>query len=124
QVKGVAVDQGVRTFATTYSPNEVAFIGEDFAKTKLLPLMKEVDKLISQKQKLLNKFKNVKFKDLPQWTRDSIVCIEKQITALKCRKEDLISDLHHRFANYLLTNFDCIFLPHFKTRDMVKREGK
>ena len=124
QVKCVSVDQGVRTFATTYSPNEVAFIGEDFAKTKLFPLMKEVDKLISQKQKLLNQFKNVKFKDLPQWTRDRVVCIEKQINELKCKKEDLIYDLHHKFANYLLTNFDCIFLPHFETKGMVKREGK
>ncbi len=124
QVKCVSVDQGVRTFATTYSPNEVAFIGEDFAKTKLFPLMKEVDKLISQKQKLLNQFKNVKFNDLPQWTRDRVFYIDKQINKLKCKKEDLISDLHHKFANYLLTNFDCIFLPHFETRQMVKREGK
>ncbi|MDD1416794.1 transposase [Dolichospermum sp. ST_con] len=124
QVKCVSVDQGVRTFATTYSPHEVAFIGEDFAKTKLFPLMKEVDQFISQKQKLLNQFKNVKFNDLPQWTRDRVVCIEKQINKIKCRKEDLVSDLYHKFANYLLSNFDCIFLPHFETRQMVKRQGK
>jgi putative transposase len=124
QVKCVAIDQGVRTFATTYSPNEVSFCGENFAKTTLFPLMKKVDSYISQKQKLFNLFTDVKFNDLPQWTKDRITHCDKKIVKLKCKKEDLINDLHHRFAFDLVSNFDCIFLPTFETRSMVKRQGK
>ena len=124
KVECVAIDQGVRTFATTYSPQDASFVGEDFAKTTLFPLMKKVDNYLSQKQKLFNQFPNVKFNDLPQWTRDRITNCDKQITKLKCKKEHVLNDLHHRFAYDLVNNFDCIFLPTFKTRGMVRREGK
>ncbi len=124
KVKCVSVDQGVRTFATTFSENEVAIVGENFAKTKLFPLMNKVDKLIGEKQKLLNLFPEESFKNLPQWTKNRIVHCDKEITKLKCKKEDLVSDLHHKFAYYLVSNFDCVFLPHFETKQMVKRKGK
>lgn len=32
--------------------------------------------------------------------------------------------MHHKFAYYLVSNFDCIFLPTFETKSMVKRKGK
>ena len=124
QVKCVAIDQGVRTFATTFSEENVSIIGEDFAKNKLFPLMKKVDNLISRKQKIFNQFKDIKWIELPQWAKDKITYCEKEITKLKCKKEDIINDLHHKFAYYLVTNFDCIFLPTFETKQMVKRKGK
>jgi putative transposase len=124
KVKCVSVDQGVRTFATTFSENEVAIVGEDFAKTKLFPLMKKVDQLISKKQKILNQFLKIKGQELPQWARDRINYCDKNINKLKCKKEDLITDLHHKFAYYLVNNFDCVFLPTFETKKMVKRKGK
>ena len=128
KVNCVAIDPGVRTFGTTFSNDEVAIVGEDFAKNKLFPIMKKVDSFISKRQKILNKFKEkdkeFSFKELPQWARNRIVHCDNQINKLKCKKEDIVSDLHHKFAFYLVSNFDCIFLPHFETKQMVKRKGK
>ncbi len=50
----MAIDQGVRTFATTYSDSEVIIAGDKFANRTLLPLMRKIDRLISQKRKLEN----------------------------------------------------------------------
>ena len=51
EVKCVGVDPGVRTFATCYSEKEALVVGSDFAKTRLFPLMKQVDNLIGSRQK-------------------------------------------------------------------------
>lgn len=122
-VKCVSIDPGVRTFATTFAEKEALVVGNDFVKEKLFPLMKKVDDLISQKQKIKNKFLKIKWSDLPQWCRDRITYFDKEINRLKCKKEDLVNDLHHRFAYYLISNYDCIFLPKFETKQMVKRKG-
>ena len=82
KVNCVAIDQGVRTFATTFSKDNVAIIGDDFAKTKLFPLMKKVDQLIGQKQKILNQFVKTKWQDLPQWAQDGINYCDKNINKL------------------------------------------
>lgn len=119
----VAVDPGVRTFATTFTPEEVIIAGENLAKTRLYPLMKAVDHLLSQRQKIWNTHKGMKFNDLPQWARDRLTHIKKQIYRLKCKKDDLVSDLHLRLAHELTEKYDVIFLPQFKTKGMVKRKA-
>lgn len=70
KVKCVGVDQGVRTFATCFSRNDALIVSNNFAKEKLFPLMKRVDKLIGQKQKVFNTQKGVKFIDMPQWREE------------------------------------------------------
>jgi putative transposase len=124
EVKCVGVDPGVRTFATCFSKEDALIAGEHFAKEKLFPLMKRVDKLISQKQKILNTQKGVKFLDMPQWARDRITHCDREINRLKCKKEDLVLDLHNRLAFYLVSNYDVIFLPSFETKRMVMRKDK
>lgn len=119
--KCVSVDPGVRTFATCYSPSEVIVAGDNIAKEKLFPLMKKVDNLLSQRQRILNQCKGIKFPDMPQWARDRLTFIDKTICRLKCKKEDIVRDLHQRLAHYLTEEYDVIFLPHFQTRGMVKR---
>ena len=123
-VKCVGIDPGVRTFATCFSDKEALIAGNDFAKEKLFPLMKRVDNLIGQKQKILNTQKGIKFPDMPQWAQDRIVNFDKEINRLKCRKDDLILDLHNRLAFELVSNYDVIFLPSFETRGMVTRKDK
>lgn len=123
-VKCVGIDQGVRTFATCFSKDDALIIGDNFAKEKLFPLMKRVDKLISQKQQVLNTQQGIKFNDMPQWARDRIVYFNKEINRLKCKKDDVILDLHNRLANELVTHYDVIFLPTFETKQMVRRKGK
>jgi putative transposase len=119
-VKVVAIDQGVRTFATCYSESEVIIAGDKFAQTKLFSLMKKIDELISQKVKL----QNLKLSEEPQWYRDRIRYIEKRINKLKSKKDDLISDLHNRLAFELITKYDVIFLPTFETKKMVSKKGE
>ena len=119
EVRCVGVDPGVRTFATCFSKDDALVVGDNFAKEKLFPLMKRVDNLIGQKQKVLNTQKGVKFPDMPQWARDRIVHFESEINRLKCKKDDLILDLHNRLAYELITNYDVIFLPSFETKGMV-----
>ena len=124
EVKCVGVDPGVRTFATCFSKDDALIVGDGFAKEKLFPLMRRVDKLIGQKQKALNTQKGVKFLDMPQWARDRIVHFEREINRLKSKKDDLILDLHNRLAHELISSYDVIFLPSFETKGMVTRKDK
>ena len=109
EVRCVAIDPGVRTFGTCYSTKEVLITGKDFAKNVLLPLAKEMRKLFSKRAKLLNSLKNID--EIPQWALDEMRFIEKKLQYLECKKQDKIRDLHHRFAWYLVQNYDVIFLP-------------
>ena len=111
-----------RTFATMFSPEEVIVAGEHFAKTRLFPLMQRVDTLISQRQKIRNQFKDTGLQDLPQWARDRLTYIRNQMYRLKCKKDDLVSDMHLKLAHELTEKYDVIFLPHFQTKGMVKRK--
>ena len=124
EVKCVGVDQGVRTFATCFSKDDALIVGDNFAKEKLSPLMQRVDKLIGQKQKILNQVKGIKFLDIPQWARDRLVYFNNEINRLKCKKDDLILDLHNRLAFELVSHYDVIFLPTFETKGMVTRKNK
>ncbi len=123
-VNCVGIDPGVRTFATCFSDKDALIAGDNLAKEKLFPLMKKVDKLIGQKQKVLNVQKGVKFVDMPQWARDCIVHFNRKINRLKCKKDDIILDLHNRLAFELVSSYDVIFLPTFETRGMVTRKDK
>jgi putative transposase len=119
-VKTVAIDPGVRTFATCYSDSEVIVAGDSFAQKKLFLLMKKVDRLISQKVKL----QNLKLSDKPQWYDDRMVYLNREINRLKSKKDDLISDLHNRLAFELVSKYDVILLATFETKKMVSKKGE
>ena len=118
-VKCVAIDPGVRTFATCYSDKEVIIAGDDFAKEKLFPLMKRVDRLLS-KRKLIENTKKIE----EQWYQEKIRGIDRKIDRLKSKKDDLLLDLHNRLAYDLVQKYDVIFLPTFETKKMSKRQGR
>ena len=123
-VQCVGIDPGVRTFATCFSEKEAWIAGEQVAREKLFPLMKRVDTLLSRKQKILNTQQGARWDDMPQWARDNLVYINREINRLKCKKDDLVLDLHNRLAFDLVQEYDVIFLPTFQTRDMVRRKDK
>ena len=123
QVKCVGIDPGVRAFATCFSDEEALIVGDDFAKEKLFPLMKQVDELIGQKQKLLNSQKGIKYLDLPTWAKEWLVHFDKAINRLKCQKDDLVLNLHNQLAFELVSTHDVIFLPTFEVRGMVTRKN-
>ena len=118
-VKCVAIDPGVRTFATCYSDREVIIAGDDFAKEKLFPLMKRVDRLLS-KRKLIENTKKIE----EQWYQEKIRGIDRKIDRLKSKKDDLLLDLHNRLAYDLVQKYDVIFLPTFETKKMSKKQGR
>jgi putative transposase len=124
KVRCVAIDPGARTFATCYSDNEVIVAGEDFAQGMLFPLMKKADDVLSQRQRTFNQFpKGTKIHDMPQWAQNRLSFLQKRFYRLKCKKDDLVRDMHQRLAYELVTHYDVIFLPTFETKQMVKRKA-
>jgi len=97
----VSLDPGVRTFQTLFSEFVIGKIGErDFSR--IFRLCKHLDSLISRKNK-------------------GEIKLAKPIQRLRWRIKDLVSDLHHKLAYFLVTNFDTIFLPTFETSSMVSK---
>jgi len=115
-----SIDPGVRTFATIYSNKEAYKLGDNFYRDKIFPLLVQVDKLLSNRALYLNKSPNRS----TQSFRDSMRYFSKKINNLRNRVDDLISDLHRRSAHFLVTNFDVILLPAFKTQEMSKKVGR
>ena len=112
----VAVDQGVRTFASTYNQNEVIEFGRDFQKNKILPLLLEMDQLIGARAKLP--------KEDIQWVNDRRRFFAKKINKIKVRVKNLKTQLHRVTADVLTKNYDVILLPTFEVSNMVAVESK
>jgi len=101
----VSIDPGVRTFTTFYSPKLHGKIGEgDFCR--IYRLCKYVDDMISKCTKTKARSRRR---------------IRKAIDRLKWKIHDLISELHHKIAYFLVTRFDKIYLPTFETSQIVTK---
>ncbi len=112
--KFCALDCGIRTFQTVYSPEEVATLGEDFFKEKLLPLYLKLDDLLSLKRKQQNKRLD------NQVSKNLLKHYQKRINKLRTRIKNLTKDLHDKCANYLTNEFDFIMIPKFEVKKMTK----
>jgi len=110
----VSIDQGIRKFATSYSPKEVNFYGENFVNDKIIPLFKQLEVLTSQRQLILNKLKENK-----QWINDRLVYFKNKIFKIRNRISDLVNDLHKKICFDLVINYDYIILPKYETSNMV-----
>ena len=107
----VAIDPGVRTFATAYSTNHAAKYGNNLYSEKVFPLLLKLDVLAGYHAKA----------EHPDWKRHYQKCIDR----LAIRIRNMIDDLHKRVAYDLVQNFDVILLPFFKTKEMsAKSERK
>jgi len=104
-----AVDPGVRTFATVYSPTAVLKIG-DGAATRLSRLLLCMDNLMS----LRSTTKGVQKKRR----------MGKAITRMRFRIQNLTKELHCQAANCLTREFTDIVLPPFETQKMAARLGR
>jgi putative transposase len=104
----VAIDPGVRTFAAFYSVDSCGFIGSgDFSRIQRMAhylddLMSRASKAGKQKKKRM------------------------LLAGLRMRQkvQNLIDELHHKAALFLVCNFDCILLPTFEASQMVSRAGR
>jgi len=111
----VALDPGVRTFQTAFSVEEAISYGDQFVNDKLVPLMSELDRLLSERDKLHNEERSL------QWIKDRLRNLNRRINQVRARQQNLVEDLHKRVAYDLVTNHDVILLPTFETQKMVQK---
>ena len=103
RLDAVALDPGVRTFMTFYSEVLHGKIGEgDFQRIYRLCL--NLDKLMSRISKAKCKQKRR---------------LKQAAERMRWKIWDLIDELHKKTANFLVRNFDRIFIPTFETSQMV-----
>ena len=106
QARVVAIDPGVRTFATFYSGDVCGKIGEgDYARLTRLCLT--LDELISRKEQSRN-----------HRERRSL---NKAIQRHRAKIRNLVDELHKKTALFFVRNFDVILLPSFETKQMSDR---
>lgn len=101
----VALDPGVRTFQTYYSPFASGKVGcHDFSR--VFRLCYRLDKVYSK----------MSIADYKGGRR-----LKKASQKLRWKIRDLIDDLHNKFAYFLVTNFEHIIIPTFETSGMVSK---
>jgi putative transposase len=98
----VALDPGVRTFQTLYSQEFSSSVGGlDFAR--IYRLCDVLDKLYSRRKRCVTNHYNKKLKKI-RW-----------------KIKDLISEVHHKLALFLVKTFDVVLIPTFETSNMVTK---
>jgi transposase len=101
----VALDPGIRTFLTGYSPNEVFYIGKDCGKL-LMPELTKLDKIISE----ISKSKNHKVKQR----------YIKKANRKRKKIKNMKTELHNQTCNLLVNYSNTILLPDFNVKGIAK----
>jgi putative transposase len=105
--KSVALDPGVRTFQTFYSPDGVAGkLGDNFVNTHLIKTAKRIDYLDTVKSKTTNKK-----------THNNI---RRRQALLRTKIKNCVNDLHWKTIDFLVKNFQTIILPNFEVKQMTQ----
>lgn len=99
----VALDPGIRTFISYYSEKFHGKIGEGDFK-RIFKLCLNLDKMISKISKCNAKQRK---------------SYKKVIQRIKWKIRNLVDDLHHKTANFLVKYFDVVLIPTFETSKMV-----
>ncbi len=108
QGRVVALDPGVRTFITFFSETSVGQIGcGDFAQIQRL--CQHLDNLKSKISKAQGGQKRR---------------MRKAARRMTIKIQNLISELHHKTARFLVDNFDVILLPTFETAQMSRKGSR
>ena len=105
QARVVALDPGIRTFLTWFSETDAGQIGKhDFGRIQRL--CQHLDQLISRTAKTGSRRKRN---------------LRKPANRMRVKITNLIDELHHQTARFLVDSFDLILLPTFETSQMVQR---
>ncbi|NEO23328.1 MAG: transposase [Moorea sp. SIO4A1] len=108
QGRVVALDPGVRTFITFFSEKSVGKIGHgDFSRIQRI--CQHLDNLLSR----ISKAKGGQKRRRRKAARRMVIKIQ-----------NLINELHHKTAKFLVDNFDVILLPTFETSQMSRKEKR
>ena len=101
----VALDPGVRNFIAWFSEDGCGKIGElDFGR---------IQRLCQHQDDLLSRAAQA-----PSRKRRNMRRAAERMTV---KIQNLVNELHHKTARYLVDNFDVILLPSFETRGMVTK---
>ena len=103
----VAINPGVRTFATAYSVNHAAKHGDGFYANKVFPPLLELDAWIGLRAKSKHRDRKRHYQNI--------------IDILAIRIRNLVDDLHRPVAHDLVKNRDVILLPSLKTCEMCSK---
>lgn len=108
----LAIDPGVRTFATCYDGENILEFGKDLAKDLLEPKLKRVDKIKSFIES--NKIKSKKKRKL-----------ERRQSLLRTKVKNIVSNFHWKTAKYMTDNYKVILLPELNVSNIIrKKENK
>jgi putative transposase len=104
----LAIDPGVRTFITGYSPDGTIIEWGTNDMARIYRLCHSLDDLQSRwNSKSINHKKRYKMQTAGRRVREKI--------------RDLIRDFHHKCAKYLCENYGYILLPTYQSQQMVRR---
>lgn len=101
----VALDPGVRTFMTYYSPKMCGQIGKGD--------MGRITRLCYHLDKLQSKMTKVNARKRQRMKKASI--------KLRKKIQNIIKDIHFRTANFLCQNFGTILIPEFEVKSMTSK---
>jgi len=106
----VAIDPGVRTFATYFSTE--GYFGKlgQGAFDKILKLNLKIDKLISKLSKETDKNKKSNLK--------------RSIFNIRFKIRNLIDELHWKVIKFFISRFKVIIFPSFNVNEMVKKSNR
>jgi len=117
----LAIDPGVRTFVTGYSPNGHFIEAGKNSHQILCSKIERVDFLRSK----LAKVKDFKQADGQKISKEKRHRMKRNLRALILRisqkLKNMVRDAHYKLAHFLSENYDIVCLPGFQTKDMVKR---
>jgi transposase len=103
----VAIDPGVSTFAATYDTTGLVTEWGKQDIEHIIRICIQIDRIKSQIAK----------KDYHN-RRERLV-LEKRMGKKSTRIQNLVTDIHHKFAKWLCLNYRYVLLPIFSTQDMV-----
>ena len=114
--QSVFLDSGVTPFQAFYSPDGICgSTGEEY-NLLVNKYHEKVDNLQS-------------FLDNPTWTlhkktqkKVNRTRLRRKIARLRGKVSDVVNDLHWKFGNFLVRNFETILIPVFETQKMVKKD--
>jgi putative transposase len=110
----VAIDPGIRAFATFYSPDECGQIASgDYGR--LVRLAQHLDDLLSRLDK--------KRKE-GRVTARRRQGMRNAANRMRAKFKALVDELHWKTIRFLVDNFDVILLPSFETSQMVQRGAR
>lgn len=105
--ESVFLDPGVRTFQTFYSPDGICGkIGDQYCNKFIKPITENIDKLESARATTVH------------WrTRRNL---KNRLHLLRDKVKNRIKDLHWKTCNFLCSGFKTIFLPEFRSSEMIE----